>query len=134
MNLRSLPWPVDFPDIAWHVTVEAMHAHADYPAAKSGDKLAAARLTRDLVDPGKAAELVRRYGDARLIPVHAEEATGRNAIPVAFSNLLANLTGLPLFTGIVQANTRGATGQDALYRFAFRARFDGTPHRHAALS
>ena len=121
----SKPWPDNFPDIGWHVTVEEMHLHADYTAAKSGDKLAAARMVRDLVNPNKAAELARTYHNCTLVPVHAEESAGRNAIPVAFANLLANLTGLPLFTDIVQANTRGATGQNALYRFAFRARFDG---------
>ena len=57
--------------------------------------------------------------------MHAEEAAGRNAIPVAFATLLAEITGMSLHTGVIQANTRGATGQDALYRFAFRARFDG---------
>lgn len=121
----SKPWPEDFPDIGWHVTVEAMHRHGDYAAAKSGDKLAAARMARDLVDPNKAAGLALNYPDCALVPVHAEEASGRNAIPVAFANLISNLTGLPLRADIVQANTRGATGQNALYRFAFRARFDG---------
>lgn len=111
-----------------------MHAHADYTAAKSGDKLAAARLARDLIVPEKAADLARRYSNSLLVPVHAEEATGRNAIPVAFATLLATLTGLPLFTEIVQANTRGATGQDALYRFAFRARFDGQPEANSRCS
>lgn len=122
---QSKPWPASFPDIAWHVTVEAMHRHPDYAAAKAGDKLAAARLARDLVVPEKVAWLARTYPDCTLVPVHAEEASGRNAIPVAFAKLLADLSGMQLFTDIVQANTRGATGQDALYRFAFRARFDG---------
>lgn len=122
---QSKPWPADFPNIAWHVTVQAMHSHLDYAAAKAGDKLAAARLVRDLVDPDKVAWLAKSYPDCTLVPVHAEEATGRNAIPVAFAKLLADLGEVQLFTGIVQANTRGATGQDALYRFAFRARFDG---------
>lgn len=134
MTPQSSPWPTDFPDIGWHVTVEVMHAHADYTAAKSGDKLAAARLARDLIVPEKAADLARRYSNSLLVPVHAEEATGRNAIPVAFATLLATLTGLPLFTEIVQANTRGATGQDALYRFAFRARFDGQPEANSRCS
>lgn len=102
-----------------------MPRHTDYVTAKAGDKLAAARLIRDLVVPDKVAWLAESYPDCTLVPVHAEEATGRNAIPVAFAKLLADLGGLQLFTGIVQANTRGATGQDALYRFAFRARFDG---------
>ncbi len=94
-------------------------------AAKSGDKLAAARLVRDLVDPHKTADLARRHPQCVLVPVHAEEASCRNAIPAAFATLLASLTTLSVYPDIVQSNTRGATGQDALYRFAFRARFDG---------
>jgi len=78
-----------------------------------------------LVDPRKTAELARQHPLCVLLPVHAEEASGRNAIPAAFATLLASLTGLSVYPDIVQSNTRGATGQDALYRFAFRARFDG---------
>ena len=123
--MRSFPWPADFPEITWHTPVAAMNSHADYRAAKSGDNLAAARLVRDLVDPHKTAELARRHPQCVLVPVHAEEASGRNAIPAAFAALLDKLTGLPVHPDIVQSNTRGATGQNALYRFAFRARFDG---------
>ena len=56
---------------------------------------------------------------------HAEETTGRNAIPETYANHLGDILGLPVDLQIVQANRPQRTGRDGAYRLAARADFDG---------
>jgi hypothetical protein len=123
--MPSHPWPKDFPDVLWHAEQTAISAHPDYKAAKAGDSAAAVRLVDAFINRDKAADLAQKYPEAIILPVHAEEAGGRNAIPITYAARMAMLSGLPLETQIVQSNRRYATGKDGLYRWANRATFEG---------
>ena len=101
--------------------------HSDYAAAKAGDPEAAVRFVDDLVSAEKLDELRAIIGQRRpiVVAVHAEEATGRNAIPQTYAHLLAEELGLPLDRNIIQANRPRRTGQRGDYRLAVRTEFDG---------
>lgn len=102
-----------------------LKAHADYRAAKSGDIDAAARLVQALVKP-ESIEAARAFGDdAIYVPVHAEEASGRNKIPIALAAHYAKNAGGDLGTGIFQANRAYHTGANAMERLLARAEFAG---------
>ncbi|MDQ3472131.1 MAG: hypothetical protein M3447_00190 [Acidobacteriota bacterium] len=51
-----------------------------------------------------------------LVPLHAEEATGLNKIPLALAARYADALGLKVDTGIVQANRPFHTGANAMER------------------
>jgi len=101
--------------------------HPDYEAAKAGDSEAAARVVVDSIDE-RAVEKVRQLIGERkplIVPVHAEEAAGRNRLPVAYARELADRLGLEGKLDIVQANRPHRTGADAASRLVNRAEFAG---------
>jgi hypothetical protein len=99
--------------------------HPDYRAAKAGNVDAAARLVRDLVKP-QSLEAARKLGpDVVYVPVHAEEASGRNKIPNALAMELASAGGARVDMNIVQTNKAFHTGAGAMERIANRAEFGG---------
>ena len=67
--------------------------------------------------------IVEQHPNAIVAFVHAEEMTGRNAIPMAYA-LRFKEYGLTL-SDVVQTNKPGHTGTDRFGRFVRRARFDG---------
>ena len=101
-------------------------AHADYKAAKGGDLPAATRLARDLLD-SETIQKVRDAFDADTIflPIHAIEASGRNKIPVAAANVMANEVGGSVSYDVIQANQAFHTGARPLDRLLSRPVFDG---------
>lgn len=122
-------WPANFPNVAPFTNIKTMYAHPDYSAAKSGDRDAAYRLVAQFLRGKKQIEKIRllkeKYPNAILLPVHAEEATGRNAIPIRLADALGVMTGLRVGTDIVQSSKPERTGKDAWYRLANRPAFDG---------
>jgi hypothetical protein len=103
-----------------------MKRHADYKAAKGGDTAAALRLVQDLVKPSSLEAARAQFGpDVVYLPVHAEEASGRNKIPMAMANVYAARAGGSVTTNIVQANRAFHTGADAMQRLIARAEFNG---------
>ncbi|MDR1921157.1 MAG: hypothetical protein LBS31_05350 [Candidatus Adiutrix sp.] len=125
----SRAWPRGFPNVTPLTTVGRMKAHPDYQAAKGGDREAAARLILDIM-AGKAQQeklrqLAEAYPDAIVVPVHAEEQSGRNRIPGKFADYIGKAAGLEVNTDIIQAGRVGRTGSDAWHRLAFRPKFDG---------
>lgn len=108
-------------------------AHPDYAAAKAGDDEAAARLVRDYITKDVVDRFKALIGDRKptIVPVHAEEATGRNKIPRAFAEGLAQVLGLRVDTGIVQSVRAHHTGAGAYHRIAFQAAFDGPVEQEA---
>ncbi|MDR1893875.1 MAG: hypothetical protein LBQ61_04180, partial [Spirochaetales bacterium] len=123
------PWPENFPNVTQMSTVAKMKAHGDYAAAKAGDRDAAARLVLDIMggkgQQEKLKALGEKHPDAIVVGVHAEERSGRNAIPRVLSEYIAKATGLEVDTDIVQSVKAGHTGSDAWRRMANRAQFDG---------
>lgn len=110
--------PVDIPDVIVGNSLGSATGHPSYTAAKAGDtkaavKVAQSLVTNDLVDQVRAA-----IGASKpmVVPVVAEEAAGRNKIPRAAAEVLANRLGLETALGIVQANQPHRTGMDGLDR------------------
>lgn len=102
-------------------------SHPDYLTAKAGGVEAAARMIQILVTP-VSLELARdKFGsDVVFVPVHAEEATGRNALPVALASYYAQNLNAALDTNVVQSNRAYHTGADAMERLIARSQFEGS--------
>ncbi|MEQ6437219.1 PLxRFG domain-containing protein [Comamonas sp. w2-DMI] len=118
----------NMPDAIIGNTLGAASAHPDYAAAKGGDLEAAVRLAQDLVTPELVAKVKAVIGDTKplVAPVAAEEATGRNRIPLAAAAVLAQRLGLATTGAIVQANRAHRTGMDGLDRIFAPVDFAGT--------
>jgi len=103
-----------------------LKAHPDYAAAKAGDPEAAVRYVEAMVGEAELARARARFGPAsRFVPVHAEESSGRNAIPQALAVLYAYVVGGRVETGIVQSTRAFHTGATAMQRLISRPGFDG---------
>ncbi|WP_120967051.1 phosphoribosyltransferase [Comamonas sp. lk] len=115
------------PDAIIGSVLGAASSHPDYAAAKSGDIEAAFRLAQDIVTPDLVAKVRAVIGDSKplVVPVAAEEATGRNRIPVAAAGVLAQRLGLSTTGAIVQANRAHRTGMDGLDRIFAPVDFAG---------
>lgn len=124
-STQGTAWAADFPNIIPMSTGRAVTSHADHQAAKAGDRDAAARLVMDLAKPDRLREIASRHPSAIVVPVHAEEASGRNRIPSKFADYFGHITGLEVDEGIVQAGKVERTGKGLWYRMAFRPRFEG---------
>lgn len=120
--------PAITPDAIIGSTLGSASKHPDYAAAKAGDVAAATRLAVDLVTPEMVAKVADALGGARprVLPVAAEESSGRNKIPRAVAEVLAARLGLETATGIVQANRAQRTGLDGLDRIFAPVDFAGT--------
>jgi hypothetical protein len=115
------------PDAIIGSTLGSASSHPDYAAAKGGDIEAAVRLAKDLVTPELVAKVKAAIGDSKplVVPVAAEEASGRNKIPRAAAEVLAHRLGLKAANGIVQANRARRTGMDGLDRIFAPVDFAG---------
>jgi len=121
----------EFPDTVVLATERQTRRRLEYPAAKSGDPGAAAKLVDALVDEtGMAA--VRRLLDTAteapapaLVSAHAYEREGVNAIPIALARLLSERLGLECEDTVVQTNVVSHTGADGYARLARQAAFTG---------
>ncbi len=127
---RRVPFPPGFPDVViqqpWGSPIRSTQ-HPDYAAAKAGEREAAVRFVAAMLDPRKFDVLRALIRDRTpiVVAVHAEEATGRNAIPETYAVWLAGELGLVLDEDIVQANRPQRSGKDGEYRLAVRSVFDG---------
>jgi hypothetical protein len=125
LRTQGIP-PTADPPLCDFTDDHALKAHPDYHAAKAGDAEAATRLVIDLVTPATLREAARRFGPGTVfVPVWAEEATGRNAIPAALAEYLAVATGGTVDCRIVQANRPHHTGAGPFERLIARPIFDG---------
>lgn len=105
---------------------QPLKAHADYKAAKAGDVMAAARLVQALVKPESIEAAKKEFGDNVIyVPVHAEEASGRNKIPVVLAMHYVEHAGGEIDDGITQINKAYHTGAKAMERLLARAEFSG---------
>lgn len=104
---------------------EQIKAHADYRSAKAGDLAAAVRMIGDVA--GALVEPARQFGaDAIFVAPHAEEASGRNAIPQVLARFLAENAGANSDRDIVQASRAFHTGARPLDRLLGRPQFAGS--------
>ena len=124
-SLEEAPWPKDFPKVTVHTTIPKLRNHPDYAAAKAGDRRSAARVVADLVKTERIIQLGKAHPNAIVVPVHAEEASGRNAIPEAYAERIGRITGLEVDSGIVQSARAYHTDKGARHRLISQAEFDG---------
>lgn len=105
----------------------AANSHPRYAEAKAGNLSAALDLARDLITPDVVAKVRAAIGDSKplIVPVVAEEAAGRNKIPLATAEVLAQKLNLETVDDIAQANRPKRTGLDGLDRIFARVEFDG---------
>lgn len=120
------PWD-ELPDVVLHAPIPVVKQHPDYADAKAGDADAALRLVRDTISD-EAVEKLRRHGIPSapvLLPVHALESTGVNAIPLALAEEIGRRLGWTVVRSVVQTNLVGHTGASGFARLARQAAFGG---------
>lgn len=103
-----------------------LKARPEYRAAKSGDREAAADLVQALVSQQNLQAARDAFGPGVVyVPVHAEEAAGRNQIPNMLAAYYAAKAGGTVDDDIVQSNRAFHTGASAMERLIARAEFNG---------
>ncbi|GAB4591925.1 hypothetical protein ETAR_15280 [Edwardsiella tarda] len=127
------PWPEDFPDVVIHARLGGATGHPDYTAAKNGDKDAAYRLVADVLNKAAIDDIRGIIGNHRVVltAVHAEEASGRNKIPLAMAEVLGKILHQEVDSGIVQTVRVGRSGMDGFARLANQPSFAGEVRRDA---
>ena len=129
------PWPDDFPPIVAHAEYGVMRTHSAYRAAKDGQSDEAAQsLVYDLIIDKSINQLIDIIGKKmiRIVGVHAEEATGRNKIPLAYAETLSHVLSQPTDPGIVQSSVANHGGAPSIYhRMASQPWFDGNVEKGA---
>jgi hypothetical protein len=121
-------WPPSFPPVVLHTSVKIRDAHPAYAAAKSGDAEAALELAEFLIQPTAIEKLARIFAQCSnpvLLPIHAEEQDGFNAIPLGISQILSAVSGVPIDDEILQVNKVAHTHADGFTRLARQPEFDG---------
>jgi hypothetical protein len=134
-------WPENFSPVTHFIDERdnpkpwrILAGHPDYEAAKTKEDLdAAQRLIRHFMDTPWAnkclLQIAHDYPNAVIASIHAVEASGKNKIPHELAHYIAHVTSLPIDNSIIQTNIVQRTGNDAIYRLAFRPQFDG-PVQH----
>lgn len=123
------PWPDNFPPVITHVDRSQMMEHPDYRHAKDGiSDEAALRLVYDLITDTCIAELraIIDQASIRIVGVHAEEATGRNKIPIAYAETLGHVFNQITDPGIIQSSIADHGNAPTIYhRMVSQPWFDG---------
>ena len=141
---RVQPWPADFPKVVLQTTLASVKQKwLDlHTRAKAGSEGAALDLVRNILGEarigdrpnpkwGKLRALAAAHPRALVVPVRAQEATGRNKIPSAYATMIEMITGLRVTPNIVQTVRANHTGANAVDRMMRRAAFAGTVRRGA---
>lgn len=114
------------PIISSFRNAEDLKASPYYEAAKGGDPSAAHQFVSSVIHPDTVASAGQRFGpDVSYVPVHAEEAAGRNAIPYAVANYYAASTGANVADDIIQNSREFHTGARPMERLISRPSFSG---------
>ena len=120
-------WQDDFPNTIIDRRLGDATSHSDYLLAKSGDVESAFRLAKDLITDDAIAKLANLIGDKEVVfaPVHAEESSGRNMIPLATAHILSRRLNCLIDTTVVQATKVSRTSGNGWHRLAYPPKFDG---------
>lgn len=120
------PWG-HFPAVFIHAPENFVKMHHAYAAAKSGDILAAMELVGDAVSIKTLEQLWKRFDHHApvLVSIHAEEASGENAIPDAMASAISAFLKWPLERRIIQANKVSHTGANGYQRLGRQVIFKG---------
>lgn len=105
----------------------SLSSHPDYAAAKAGDVESAVRLARAIVTDDLVQRVRDMIGesDPIVVPVVSEEASGRNKIPLAAAEVLAERLGVETTGSIGQRNAPRRTAMSGLDRIFASPVFDG---------
>lgn len=116
-----------FPPVIRNGDLGQLNKLPQYEAAKAGDARSALDLVESVITDDFIQAVREAIGDQRpiVVPVIAEEASGRNKIPHAFAEVLASRLGLETSTEIMQVRKAARTGQGAYHRLAYSPGFDG---------
>jgi hypothetical protein len=118
--------PVNIPAPLIFHTLGQLNEHPHYPAAKAGDFKAALLAVQDLMD-SIALDTLKPYIEqqAIILPVLAQEAQGRNKLPLALALYLEHKLGLKVELGIGQATKVSRTSLSGLDRVFIAPEFAG---------
>jgi hypothetical protein len=124
-------WTPDFPKATCMTTRASLMAkHGElFNKAKAGGIRAATELVKDVVKPDKVSAIAAEHPNAIVVPAHAEEARGRNKLPIAYAKYICTTTGLDYEDGIVQSVRAHHTGADAEHRLFVNPVFVGAVRR-----
>lgn len=118
--------PVNIPDTLIFHTLGRLNEHPHYPAAKAGDFKAALLAVQDLMSTIELDALTPYVEQqAILLPVLAQEAQGRNKLPLALALYLEHKLGLKVELGIGQATKVSRTSLSGLDRVFTVPEFTG---------
>lgn len=127
MQSQRAPWG-SFPKVVANGPLGELKEQPEYAAAKGGDAVAALALAQRLVTPvmiNGIAALAKDHPNPVLVPVLAEEDSGRNKIPLAVAAVLSARLGLAVELGIGQACKVGRTNKGSDHRLVFNPAFLG---------
>jgi hypothetical protein len=96
-----------------------------YRQAKSGDADAAADVVEAVLQVDAIVRVGEQFPNPVVAAVHAEEALGRNQLPMAYAVAICEICEFDLDEEIVQANRVFHTGANARQRLRSVPRFDG---------
>lgn len=116
-----------FPVVIRNAELGALKQEPEYRAAKGGDTTLALNMVyRALTTDTINAIQQRLQGrKPKLVPVLAEEASGRNKIPLAMAVVLSDALNLEVEYNIIQSDKVTRTNSNADHRLAFNPRFQG---------
>lgn len=122
-----------FPDSVVDTNLGAQSKDPSYEAAKAGDMKAALELVSRVMSSDAEDKVRSMIGDSKpiVVSVHAEEAAGRNKIPLATAIELGDRLGLEVDTKIVQSTRAKRTGADGMARIGVQPEFTGDVVRGA---
>ena len=104
------PWRRGFPEVISHASEGEMRGHFAYRDAKDGKDErslpAAVVLVLDLISDSGVTRVREIVGERRIkiVGVHAQEARGRNKIPVAYAEILAHVLDQNAVPEIIQSS------------------------------
>lgn len=127
---KVLPWPEDFPELVNMTNLTALKNPKSgnlelHRRAKAGDEEAAAELVLRVSKTPLIQELGRRFPNAMVAYVHAEESTGRNQLPNAYARLIGKIAGLEIAETLIQINRAQRTSKSSGERLFQPVYFDG---------
>lgn len=127
LNNTRLAWQ-NFPNVFIAQTHRQITDNPHYQKAKQGDTESALLLVGQIISNEhilKLTEFLKNFDDVIILPVHAEEKSGRNKIPMAFAKLLQEVLELELDNNIIQISTGNRTTSNGVERLLKRVLFDG---------
>lgn len=134
MKIYRTPWAEHFPNTIIDRKLGEATSHPLYEKAKAGDTKSAYMLANALMTDnaiGCIRQIIGNNKKVVIVPVHAEEAIGRNKIPSAIAVILAKKLEIDVNTDIIQATKVSRTAQDGWYRLANPPVFEGKINKEA---